>query len=63
MEINYSFIIPHRNCPDLLNRCLASIPQREDIQICGTAQSPLSPKWSYHGCYHYKTTCNLENAE
>ncbi len=33
MEINYSFIIPHKNCPDLLNRCLDSIPQREDIQI------------------------------
>ena len=33
MEINYTIIIPHRNCPDLLNRCLASIPQREDIQI------------------------------
>lgn len=33
MGINYSFIIPHKNCPDLLNRCLDSIPQREDIQI------------------------------
>lgn len=30
---NYSFIIPHRNSPDLLNRCLDSIPQREDIEI------------------------------
>lgn len=29
----YSFIIPHHNSPELLNRCLDSIPQREDIQI------------------------------
>ena len=32
-EINYTFIIPHHNCPDLLDRCLNSIPQRDDIQI------------------------------
>lgn len=30
---NYSFIIPHHNSPNLLNRCLESIPQREDIEI------------------------------
>lgn len=30
---NYSFIIPHRNSPDLLLRCLNSIPEREDIEI------------------------------
>ena len=29
----YSFIIPHKNCPHLLNRCLESIPQRDDVQI------------------------------
>lgn len=31
--INYSIIIPHKNSPDLLFRCLKSIPQRNDIQI------------------------------
>lgn len=31
--INFSFIIPHRNSPDLLRRCLDSIPQRNDIEI------------------------------
>ena len=31
--INYSIIIPHKDCPELLNRCLDSIPKREDIQI------------------------------
>jgi len=33
MEINYSIIIPHKNIPDLLWRCLDSIPCRDDIQI------------------------------
>lgn len=32
-QLNYSFIIPHHNSPNLLNRCLESIPQREDIEI------------------------------
>jgi glycosyltransferase involved in cell wall biosynthesis len=32
-EINYSIIIPHKNIPDLLKRCLNSIPRRDDIQI------------------------------
>ena len=31
--INYSFIIPHRNNLELLKRCVASIPNRNDIQI------------------------------
>lgn len=30
---NFSVIIPHKNIPDLLQRCLDSIPQREDLQI------------------------------
>ena len=32
-NINYTFIIPHKNIPELLKRCLDSIPRREDIQI------------------------------
>ena len=31
--INYSIIIPHKNIPSLLQRCLDSIPLRDDIQI------------------------------
>lgn len=31
--VNYSIIIPHYNIPDLLMRCLDSIPVREDIQV------------------------------
>ena len=32
-DINYTIIIPHYNIPDLLMRCLNSIPVREDIQV------------------------------
>ncbi len=29
----YSFIIPHYNIPELLERCLGSIPEREDVEV------------------------------
>lgn len=29
----YSFVIPHHNTPDLLQRLIDSIPQREDIEV------------------------------
>lgn len=29
----YSIIIPHKNIPDLLQRCLDSIPLRDDVQV------------------------------
>lgn len=32
-SINYSIIIPHYDIPDLLMRCLKSIPVREDVQV------------------------------
>lgn len=32
-QFNFSIIIPHYNIPDLLVRCLNSIPIRDDIQI------------------------------
>lgn len=31
--INYTIIIPHKNIPDLLQRCLDSIPERDDVQV------------------------------
>lgn len=31
--INYSFIVPHRNSPNYINRLLDSIPRRDDIEI------------------------------
>lgn len=33
MQINYSIVIPHYNIPELLVRCLKSIPIRKDIQV------------------------------
>jgi len=30
---NFSIVIPHKNTPDLLERCLDSIPVREDVQV------------------------------
>lgn len=32
-QYTYSIIIPHKNIPDLLQRCLDSIPQRDDVQV------------------------------
>lgn len=32
-KINYSIIIPHHNIPILLQRCLDSIPRRNDLEI------------------------------
>lgn len=31
--IEYSFIVPHHNNPELLNRLIASIPLRDDVEI------------------------------
>ena len=33
MQINYSFIIPHKNSLKFLKRCLESIPLRDDIEV------------------------------
>lgn len=33
MTINYSIIIPHRDIPALLQRCLDSIPVRDDVEV------------------------------
>lgn len=33
INYKYSIIIPHRNLPDLLQRCLDSIPDRDDVQV------------------------------
>lgn len=33
LSINYSIIIPHKNIPELLQKCLDSMPKRDDVQI------------------------------
>lgn len=32
-NIKYTIVIPHKNTPELLNRCVGSIPIRNDVQI------------------------------
>lgn len=32
-KYNYTVIIPHKNVPDLLQRCLDSLPKRDDLQV------------------------------
>ena len=49
-EINYSIIIPHKNIPELLQRCLDSIPRREDIQIIIIDDNSSSEKVDF-GCF------------
>lgn len=45
--MNFTFIIPHYNTPQLLLRCLNSIPTREDIQIIVIDDcSPNTPELS-----------------
>lgn len=46
-EINYSIIIPHKNIPSLLQRCLDSIPQRDDIQIVIVDDNSSSEKVNF----------------
>lgn len=33
MAYNFTLIIPHKNIPDLLQRCISSLPKRDDMQI------------------------------
>lgn len=33
VRINYSIIIPHHDIPELLAKCLASIPRRDDVEV------------------------------
>ena len=45
--ISYSFIIPHHNSPQLLDRCLNSIPQRDDIEIIVVDDNSDADKKAY----------------
>ena len=54
-EITFSIIIPHKNIPDLLQRCLNSIPYRKNLQVIVVDDNSDSdivdfnnfPKWNY----------------
>ena len=42
--MKYSIIIPHKNVPKLLMRCLNTIPSREELlaKFLGSIQSPIA---------------------
>lgn len=46
--INYSIIIPHKDIPNLLQRCLNSIPRRDDIQIIVVDDNSNSEKVDFN---------------
>ncbi len=52
-QVTYSVVIPYYNVPDLLMRCLASIPDRPDIQIVliddGSSDGLRCPQWERVG--------------
>lgn len=61
--INYSIIIPHKNSPDLLQKCLDSIPVRPDVQVVVVDDNSDSnkvdfdhfPKWKGEHYEYYLT--------
>lgn len=58
-QINYSIVIPHYNTPDLLGRCLRSIPERNDVQVIVVDDnSPGNEK--YYSTIPELSTSNVE---
>lgn len=60
--IRFSFIIPHKNAPKLLARCIDSIPNRNDVEIivvddasddCVKELESLERKYKDRNCYFY----------
>lgn len=54
-KINFSIIIPHKNIPQLLCRCLESIPVRNDVQVIVVDDNSEE---SFTGCN--QPPCNFE---
>lgn len=60
MNYEYSVIIPHKDIPHLLKRCVDSIPERDNLQIIIVDNSiseydfaALLPKEQYHNVKFY----------
>ena len=49
-KVNYTIIIPHYNSPELLMRCLKSIPIREDVQVI--VVDDCSPGFNDYKCQY-----------
>lgn len=59
-DVTYSVIIPHYDIPQLLSRCLQSIPIRKDIQII--VVDDCSPNWhSYYNSIPELAQVNVEH--
>ena len=56
---NYTFIIPHKNSPELLYRWLESIPSRDDIQII-IVDDNSDPKIVNQDNFPFKIRKNVE---
>ena len=64
MTKNYTIIIPHHNSPDLLARCIHSIPERDDIDICvvdDNSDAQYIPKIEAICAKHLNVSCILTN--
>ncbi len=58
--INYSIIIPHKNIPQLLLRCVSSIPQRDDTQIIIVDDNSNDQSIRFIQNYILNQFCNIE---
>ena len=63
MDINFSIIIPHHDIPQLLERCLKSIPIKEDLEVI-VVDDNSNPKLvdfnNFPGMERKDTTCILD---
>lgn len=65
MNYNYSIIIPHKNTPDLLQRCIDSIPKRDDLQIIIIDDNSSEEKVDFDnfpGLKNVNTTCVFDKS-
>lgn len=59
MQITYSIIIPHKNIPELLTRCIMSIPERDDVQVIVVDDNSLGAA-DYQSKYAVLNQSNVE---
>ena len=63
MDINFSIIIPHHNIPQLLERCLKSIPLMDDMEVIvvdDNSNPQLVDFNNFPGMERMNTTCILD---
>lgn len=63
MDFNFSIIIPHHNIPQLLKRCLKSIPNKDDVQVIvvdDNSNPQIVDFNNFPGMDRKNTTCILD---